>query len=334
MNDRPVPDPTDALRARAERGTPRGADAVLAGARTSGDGLGTDAPAPAPAVRSHRWVLSAAAAIVLVAVAVGAVVASDGDAGASSGSAFCDALEASSLPPYDIDADVIVYLAPGAGAATVEDMRARLEGDPEITAVRSIGTDQTYDRFRDLFRGQDAMLANVEPDELPTSLEVTVADGAEPGEVGARWRSDPDAWEVRDRDTQLGRVLDALVWPGVDPRVTSDDFIGAMGPDVQAGWADRVRAVRDATSPDVGASVALLADALQRRRQPLDPDDPDAREAAAAAATLAGIAETECGLTPRSPAGASPSAPATTVAVTSDPSATSTTSTSTPSFGD
>lgn len=307
MNDRHDRDPLDALRARAERGTPVGHEAVLGAARSAEDPSSTDAPAPTTAVRSHRWALTAAAAaIVLVAAGVGAAITSGNDSNrASSSDPFCRALEASSLPPYDIDADVIVYVEPGASTAAVDELRGRLDRDPQITAARYVGVDQTYERFRRLFQGQSVMLDNVKATDLPTSFEVTVARNVEPGEVAARWRADPAAWEVRDRETQLGRVLDALVWPGVDPRVTSDDFVGPMSAEVQAGWDQRLQALRSSATPEVLAAVDELALALRDRRHPLSPEDPDARDAAAAAATLTKAARTECGLTPRSPANAS-----------------------------
>ena len=319
-----APDPLEALRARAERGMPAGADAVLAAARrAASDDTGSDAPEPVDARRSRRWLGTAAAVAIVAAGGAGAVlIARDHPSStAASGGPFCAALEASALPPYDLDGDldVVVYLEPGASAAEVAEVRDGLRADRQVEAVRYIDVDQTYQRFRDLFRSDDTLLENVRPTDLPTSFETTVAPGAEPGEVAARWRSDPSVWEVRDRDAQGLRVLDALVWAGTDPRVVSDDFLGSMSADVRAGWDERVQEARITASPYVSSAISELASVLSDRRRPLDPGDPEAQQMAAYAERLTTAARTDCGLTPRPATARSSAAPSSSPTTTSPP---------------
>ena len=163
-----------ALRARAERGTPRGAAAVLATAR---DDLPTPLPAPP---RSSRRALAAAAAVAVLA-ALGAMVAlgGDRDAGpAAGGDPWCAALGAAAVDGATIDGDLAVYVEPSQTvAADLAALADELAADPRVARVEVADQQAAYERFELLFAGEEPILENVRPEDLPPWVEVHLDPG-------------------------------------------------------------------------------------------------------------------------------------------------------------
>ena len=165
MNDRNEADPLEALRARAERGTIAGHEAVLAAARTD---AGSAALPDVDTTRPHRWVVSVAALVLMAAGIGGAVVRSRTSEPAPSTPAgrtlAC--------------ADLLVFLDPASSDAARRSVQAEIEAAPDVASVLVLDQDDVYERFRALFRDEPAMIENVQPDELPVTIQVEAADAS------------------------------------------------------------------------------------------------------------------------------------------------------------
>lgn len=297
MKDPTDHDPLDALRARADRGEPRGAHAVLGAARAT-DADDAFAPAPAPSPRRHRALGVAAAVLVIVAVAGGVAATRRADSDRASDHPFCAVLERPAYPPSTIDADLVIFIEPGADAAAVDGMRSEIEADGAISEARYIGVDETYKRFRELFADQDVMLANVDADELPTSFEVTLVEGASSTAETARWRRDPRVFEVRDLAEMQARVLDFIVWVGSrPPRPTGGSAELGFQPSPSA-WEEHAGDLRAVADPDVAAAIDELTEVAARRGGAVDGNDPSYERAEAATAVIEAAAARDCRLHP------------------------------------
>lgn len=212
MND---PKVDEALRRLAERGTPRGADRVFEDATRDGAvvrPLDRQA-APGSGGRAPSRVRYAIAASVIAVVAAGGVaytLRDDGDTTpVSAGSSnFCDVMSASAL---DHSTVAWVYLDPEADAAVVAEVGEVLDARPEVQSIRYFDTDETYQRFTDLFEDDEAMLENVRAEDLPTSYEVQLVDRRADTKTAFRDAVAPAAG-VYDVQTGIGglRVIDLI----------------------------------------------------------------------------------------------------------------------------
>lgn len=290
----------DALVQRAERGVPRGAAAVLAAARTAP--LAEVVPM-APRRRRRQLAGAAAALLVVGAGATALVVANGSDAPfAGSGDPYCVALAAPALEPEALGGDVVAYLPIEADADDLASLAAELEARPDVGEVRTVGREETYERFRQLFADEPTLLDNVQPDDLPTSVEVDLIDPAGTAAFAAALRARADLWEVREPLDGV-TVLDLLVWPGADERIwASGGNVELASRAYGTGWPGRADAVERHVPDTVGDDLAVL---LARLAAPPSADDgtdgpaePTFDEAAAAADALQADAAERCGLVP------------------------------------
>ena len=288
-----------ALRARAERGAPRGATAVLAAAR---EGL----PIPLHAhSRPDRRALGAAAAVLLVAgLGAGVVIGGTRDAQpAAEGAPWCTALAAPAIDASTIGGDLAVYVEPTATvAADLAALAARLDADPRVERVEVADQQEAYERFELLFAGEEPILENVRPDDLPPWVVVHLVDPTTTDRVADELRTDDAVFEVRPQFADV-RVLDLLVWPGTNPGVwrnpDTTDRLGLYGP----GWDALVAEVEQHTPDAVAPAVSTLVERLAQPPVEEVPSDdlstargPTFAEASAAATSLRAAAEDRCDL--------------------------------------
>jgi hypothetical protein len=110
----------------------------------------------------------------------------------------------------DEQATVIVYLDPSSTPEDLASLDAQIADRPGVLTTRAIDRDETYEDFQRLFADQEEMLANVEPEDLPTSVHVEVEGADADGLVSwARQRS--DVFEVRDTTDVGRRALDTAL---------------------------------------------------------------------------------------------------------------------------
>ena len=79
---------------------------------------------------------------------------------------------------YSEGVEFIVYVEPEVTDAQLGDLRDSLEGNPQVREIEYIDRDETYAEFQDLFAGQDTMLENTRPEDLPTSFRVKPKDSS------------------------------------------------------------------------------------------------------------------------------------------------------------
>lgn len=82
------------------------------------------------------------------------------------------------------DVQISCYLRDDVDDETVFRIRAELSERPEVTSVRYVSRDEALERFADSIDGLDRLLADLDDNPLPASLEIRL-DGAfqNPGEV-------------------------------------------------------------------------------------------------------------------------------------------------------
>lgn len=179
----------------ADRGTPRGAAAVLAPEpwvrkTTPGRELRTQG-------RRRRALGVAAAALALGGIAGVGVLRSDGGddgaidlavtpgTGGPATTAATTAVDPGTCPDGRAmlrrPDEVMVYLHPGVDVAAVATVRQRLAAAPELSRVVFVDQDAAYAEFRHLFADQPDLLDSVTADELPASFRFP----AEESRVGA-----------------------------------------------------------------------------------------------------------------------------------------------------
>lgn len=294
----PDPDPLTALQARARRGAPRGADAVLAAARRD---AAAPAPLPLDPPARRRWATAAAAVVVATGIVVGAAaLGRSGDDGraVTGGDGWCAALDERAVPPEGVDPDLFLRVVPSADQTTISGLRGRLDGDERVDAVHYVDATASYERFRQLFEGEDVILDNVRPDEIPTTFEVRLVPGASVDEVVADYRADPGAFDVSVAALQHARVLDLLAVTGLVPAFRPTGPVAADWAPFAEPWPGRLRAARDGAPPEVAEAIALLGDELHDRWAPTD-EPPEADPTLARAArTLVDAAASTCGIEP------------------------------------
>ncbi|MEZ5182059.1 MAG: permease-like cell division protein FtsX [Acidimicrobiales bacterium] len=290
-----------ALRARAERGTPRGAAAVLAGARAELPvALATRAP------RSRRGLAIAAAALAVAGLGAGIAAAVGGHEApraAGGDDAWCAALAAPVAVAPGTDGDVVAYLPPGATAADLDALEAELRSDDRVASTAAMGREATYERFRRLFADQPAMLDAVRPEDLPPSVSVELRDAGSADEVIAELDRRADLFGAVAGRPDV-RALDLLVWPGTGLDVWASPGNVDLGTSpYPASWPAHAAAVVDATPPELAAPVGTLVDRIAQVPVELLPVDeqadapgPTFEAAQAAAQTVRSAAADRCGL--------------------------------------
>lgn len=81
-------------------------------------------------------------------------------------------------PPTEPAAPISVFLNEDATEQQKQAIETRLRAVPGATEVRFESREQAYQRFKELFKDQPDLLAQVNPDSLPESLVLTVRDRA------------------------------------------------------------------------------------------------------------------------------------------------------------
>jgi cell division transport system permease protein len=95
--------------------------------------------------------------------------------------------------------EFIVYLDPDITEPQREEVEAQLTGNPGVERIEYVDRDATFADFRRLFEGQDTILDNVRPEDLPTSYKVEPVDKSVEAiqDLVNLYRRTPDVFEVR-----------------------------------------------------------------------------------------------------------------------------------------
>lgn len=108
---------------------------------------------------------------------------------------------------------VIVYVDPGEDDR-LDDLEAEIADRPGVEGTQAADVDATYADFQDLFEGEDVILDDMRPQDLPTSV-TALTDSTEAAEELASWaRTRPGVYDVRtadDRSAAAGTLGDTMV---------------------------------------------------------------------------------------------------------------------------
>lgn len=122
-------------------------------------------------------------------------------------------------------AQVQVYLDPGSDGQ-LADLERALAEHPQVTSTWVSDVDETFALFQDLFAGEDRILANMRPVDLPTSVTART-DSVEAAAAVASWAEELDDLDLFD--VRSGQDQDAATPSLGDTMVAEPD---------RAGWAD------------------------------------------------------------------------------------------------
>lgn len=102
--------------------------------------------------------------------------------------------------------EVAVYLTDPVNLDTVESLTSLLQGLEVVDEVTYEDKDAAYERFQEIFAGQDALLGTVDRDSLPASLRVKMGDPEQYEQVEAVLTGQPGI----DRIVDQSQVLESL----------------------------------------------------------------------------------------------------------------------------
>ncbi len=292
-----------ALRSRAERGTARDPGAIYDAALGDLDVLippGEHHPTDRKrADRSRARFAAAALVIAAVGVAAATWISTSGSRHIERFEAeeetFCRVLSGPSVPSR---ADAFVFLEPGSDSNDVARVHDALSVLPGLKRLDYVDAGRTWNEFRDLFRGDQTMLDNVEPDDLPTSFDLEFESFDAPTRAALQGALDTvDDVLLRpgfEASSDL-RMIDVIALNG---SVASDHGAARSGLVIGASVAERLRGVADGdptidatTRGDLDLMVQVMGGGTERH-----PTSDRVGEVVAAADRLTDLAEERCGL--------------------------------------
>ncbi len=108
---------------------------------------------------------------------------------------------------WGIDVPITAYLVDDAAAADVDDLATRLASTPEVERVEIVGPTEAMRRLAEGLGGDAELVAGIEPDILPASLEVHLRPEA-PAEVGPLLAERIAAFDVVDEVAVAGEWVE------------------------------------------------------------------------------------------------------------------------------
>lgn len=92
---------------------------------------------------------------------------------------------------------VYVYLQPEATEDDLEDFEGEIAARPGVLHTSTVGRDQTFEDFQQLFEDNESMLENVVPEDLPLSVRAEV-EGQQVDALVTWARKRDDVYDTRD----------------------------------------------------------------------------------------------------------------------------------------
>jgi cell division transport system permease protein len=103
--------------------------------------------------------------------------------------------------------EVSVFLLDSASDAQIEHLNQVLTDIPEVANVEFESRAEAYERFKEIFANQPALVENVPPDAMPQSFRVKLADPEKFEVVAARLTDQPGIDKVVDQREILKRLF-------------------------------------------------------------------------------------------------------------------------------
>ena len=103
--------------------------------------------------------------------------------------------------------EVSVFLRDTITKPQIDHLRETLQDIPEVSTVTFESREQAYERFKEIFANQPALVENVPPDAMPQSFRVKLADPEKFEVVAARLAGQPGIDKVVDQREILNRLF-------------------------------------------------------------------------------------------------------------------------------
>jgi cell division transport system permease protein len=103
--------------------------------------------------------------------------------------------------------EVSVFLRDDASSEEVESLSRHIAEIPEVQEVFFENREEAYENFRELFRDNEALVENVDPEAMPQSYRVKLVDPADFPVIRARLAGDPAIDQIRDEQAILKKLL-------------------------------------------------------------------------------------------------------------------------------
>jgi len=103
--------------------------------------------------------------------------------------------------------EVSVFLRDDASSEEVESLSRHIAEIPEVQEVFFENREQAYLNFRELFRDNQALVENVDPEAMPQSYRIKLVDPADFPVIRARLAGDPAIDQIRDEQAILKKLL-------------------------------------------------------------------------------------------------------------------------------
>lgn len=95
--------------------------------------------------------------------------------------------------------EFIVYVEPGITESQLRAVRDDLESNPDVRGIEYVDQDATFEQFQTLFKGEDVILRNMRPTDLPTSFKVKPVDSSATNvaDLASYYRKRANVFDVR-----------------------------------------------------------------------------------------------------------------------------------------
>jgi cell division transport system permease protein len=103
--------------------------------------------------------------------------------------------------------EVSVFLKDSITRPQIDHLRETLQDVPEVATVTFESREEAYERFKEIFANQPALVENVPPDAMPQSFRVKLADPEKFEVVAARLAGQPGIDKVVDQREILNRLF-------------------------------------------------------------------------------------------------------------------------------
>jgi cell division transport system permease protein len=103
--------------------------------------------------------------------------------------------------------EVSVFLRDDASQDEIDALGQKIESLPEVQDVFFENRQQAFENFQEIFRDNEALTSNVDPDAMPQSYKIKLHNPEDVPIIGARLAGDPAVDEVKDEKELVDKLL-------------------------------------------------------------------------------------------------------------------------------
>lgn len=103
--------------------------------------------------------------------------------------------------------EVSVFLRDDASQEEIDALEAKIGALPEVERYYFETRQEAYENFQKIFRDNDALVSNVDPDAMPQSFKIKLRNPEDVPIIGARLAGDPAIDEIKDEKQLVDKLL-------------------------------------------------------------------------------------------------------------------------------